>query len=1277
MGALRKTAPSQGSRGRPDAGLLGVRRRFWGNSIQSDQAVKELKMKRHSLSPVIGTSVRGALPRGAGFVLLVMLGMPSLFGQATSGIIGTVTDKSGAVVSDASVTATNNDTGVVSRTTTSSAGVYTLIDLNPGTYTVRIEKTGFQAFVTRSVVVEAGGKKSSVDAVLSTGSINETVEVTAESITLETDQPEIGATVEHKMLEELPIEMGISSGAGGRGRQIDNFLFLTPGVQGGNFEHRINGGVSFQNEVVFSGIVANQSETQGFQSNINPPYELVNEFRVLSSVFSAQYGLAQGVAYYGFASGTNRLHGDAFEIMRNDYFDSRNASDHWTNTPIRADKEHNFGFSLGGPVVLPKLYDGRDKTFFYVSSEWYRLNQGISGTISVPTAAMKQGDFSALADIDGNPIPIYVPGVITSACQAALPAGVGPGSQFPGNMIPTGCFSPISQSLLPLIPDPDVPGAQFNNNLLSQITSLPTRQTSWGLSIDHNLTQKQKIHGTYWRDTYNTPAFDNNAHFTNELSGLKNEPRIGTGVFVTYSNAFRSNLVMTGGVGWMGEINNEFNAHTNVNFPGTPGSNILPAIHFGGPAPWAIDQWGVNGNGETFSINRKLGISLDNNWLYTRGRHNINFGLEVRRSYQDDHECQNCGGSFSFSSRMTSDGVNTDTSGNAFASFLLGEPNSAFRQFALETKLRNLYFAPYVQDNIKITPKLTVDVGVRWDILQPFTVDSVKGQPPQTIVFFNPNAANPGAVSTVTGQPLRGAAGLLGTCQGCVGFDRAQIHWHTFSPRIGFAYSVNPKTVVLAGFSLNHLDTGAYEYGNNKVAVNYGSLLAGIFNVNGQTANVAGYCSPAAGGNGPSPDCTWDGGPMPIPAATPFTPILANGTGVLHQFLRNPGPIGYVQQWNVGIQRQLPWNMFLSSSYVGNRGVHLPSMMNPINQLDPKYLTQFCPTANSGDASCTLEQPWSSSGGQLALQSVGFGTDSGGLFSPYQNFMTDYGPGANTFQALLPYPMYNASASCGGLCNNFDMNGSSSYNALQVQTQKRFSNGLSFLVAYTLSKTMTNTDSGFSTFNFGSLNKFNQKPEWSIASNDQTHILSISSVYELPIGPGKTLLGKGGLVRKNLLGGWQLSGVFSYATGSPLAIYSNDNDPLGNGFNRANLVSGQPLQVNYNNYYKGLPVFNPAAFSDPGFFPGNSPRNIIALRNPNSANENFGLEKKFFFGERVNAELRMEFFNVLNRMQICGPSNDTASGNFATVNGGPGGGPSSPCQANTPRQGQAFFKVSF
>jgi hypothetical protein len=1206
-----------------------------------------------------------------GVALLLLLLPARLPAQGLSGITGTVTDPSGAVVPGAKVTVTNIATNISTMAVTASAGTYTITDLIPGTYKVRVEMAGFAAGVLTDVHVDVS-RYTSADVSLKTGVATETVEVIAQQIALETTQPQLGTIVENKLVDEVPILIGGGPGnIGARDRQIDDYLFIAPGVQGGEFSHRINGGVDFENEVMFNGVVANQSETQGLQSNINPPFEMVSEIQVLTSNFSAQYGLAQGVASYQFASGTNTLHGDAFEIVRNTMFNAAGANPPGTTSTAKGPTpplhQNNYGFSLGGPVWIPKLYNGKNKTFFHFSADWFRQNIQDQGTYTVPTQTEVGGDFSGYVNGQGVQIPIFVPQGFVAPSGCTAPA---PGQQWPGNKIPTSCFSTTSASLLNFIPTPSFPG--LLNNALSHIGVLPIRQTNWGFSIDHSLTDKQKLHGSFWRDKYDLLSCCNTGiHVNNPLSGEEEEPRLGTGLFLTYSNVISNNLVMTAGFGWMGEINNELNSFLGFKFPAVAGSNSLPTIHFNAPFGQQPSSWGLNGNGETYSKNRKLGISFDNNWLWTHGRNTFNIGWEIRRSYQDDQECQQCGGSFTFNSRTTADPANIGTTGSAFASYLLGYADATQRQFAIENRLRNFYVAPYVQDDIKISSRLTVNVGLRWDIMRAFTENG------DNVLFFDPTVPNPGAV-TPGGTPLLGAANKLGTCSACAGYSRADTHWKNFSPRLGFAYKLNPKTVVLSGFALNFLDGGSYEYGDNKIAVNYGSLLGGIFNVNSLGSNVPGYGQ-------------WDNRSIPQPAASQFTDrSFLNSTGVLRQFGRNPGKIPYTEAWNAGIQRELPMNMFLSLAYIGNRSLHLPSLLNPINQTNPKFLTQFCASANPNDPNCLMSPnspnfAWTSAASQAALQTAGFslcpaGTPSAGLFAPYCNFINDYGAGAGLPQALLPYPMYNPSESCGGICNNFDTTGAAFYNALQVQTQKRFSSGLSFLVSYTLSKTMSNTDTGFSTFNFGSENKFNQKSEWSIAGNDQTHILNISGVYELPIGPGKKFLNKGSQLAKNVVGGWQVTGVFQYSSGTPLTVYANDNDPFLNGFNRANFNPAVALNVNYNNYYKGLPVFTTSAFSDPGFQQGNEPRAISQLRNPFNAGENIGLAKHFYFGERVTAELRMEFFNVLNRMQICGPDTNfpDGPGNFGLVNPNGSGG-SSTCQnSNTPpRQGQAFFKVSF
>ncbi len=1167
-------------------------------------------------------------------------------GQALSGISGTVTDTSGAVVPNAKVSVTNDATKVTTNAVTTSAGSYRITDLVPGSYTVKVESSGFEDFVLTGLHIDVGTVETA-NATLKAGSATEVVQVNSPAIALQTTEPDLGTTIPHEMVQELPEELGNQGGVGPRGRQIDAFLFLAPGVQGGAFSHRIDGGVDFQNEVVFNGIPAVQSETQGFQSNINPPFEMVDQFKVLQNVFSAQYGLAQGVAQYQFASGTDSLHADGFEIMRNDYFDAKGANpplNPVTNAPMTPiDKEDNFGFSVGGPVFLPKIYDGRNRTFFFVSSEWYRLNQAVTGNMTVPTAAMKSGDFSAF------PQPIYVPaGPLPAGCTP----GAAPGQQFPGNIIPGDCISSTSASLISLIPDPGAGG--FTNNLKSQINAAQTRQTSWGFNIDENLSTRQTLHFSFWRDSYNTPAFDHPGYFNNELSALKTEPRLGTGIFLTYANTLSPHLVMTAGAGWMGEINNELNAHLGVSFPAVASSTILPTINFNGfDAP---TTWGVNSGGETNSTNRKLGLSFANNWLYNHGRHTMNIGFEVRRSYQDDDECQQCGGQFSFDAITTSNGdtntgdaLNENNTGSPFASFLLGTVDNASRQFASENKLRNQYFAPYFQDDIKLTPKLTVNAGVRWDIARPFT-DATKNN----IVFFNPAAPDAEAIDPATGQPLNGGASLLGTCSVCVGYDRASIHWKEFSPRVGFAYQINNKMVILGGAALNHLDGGAFEYGNNKVAVNYGNLLTGTYNVPSSGTNV-----PAFG--------NWDTTTMPLPPPTPFTSGLANGFGILYELNKNAGGLPYVMNYNVGIQRELANNMLLSVNYVGNRVLHIPSLLNNPDQLNPSVLNTLCP---NNAPNCVLGQAWTSPAAQAVLQSMGYG-QAGGYFTPYANFANDYGTGQELGQALRPYPQY------GSIYNDFENAGVATYNAMQAQLQKRFTNGLTYLVSYTLSRTMSNTDSGFGSFNGGALNTYDQKAEYQIASNDQTHLVTVSGVYELPIGPHHAILGSNNAVNRLVAGGWQLSGIFSYDSGSPYGIGANGCPLQSYNYicNRSNLVPNQPLNLNWNNYYKSQPVINTAAFSDPGLWGvGDSPRNLSTLRNPWSDNENIALAKHLFFTERFSGELRMEYYNVMNRMQVCGSgSTDTnvSDGNFGYDSLG------GACQGNSPRQGQATFKLNW
>jgi len=1119
--------------------------------------------------------------------VLVLCLSARLYAQALSGVTGTVTDASGAVVPNAKVTVTNQSTQVVGHATTSSAGTFTVTDLIPGTYTVQVEVAGFQTSVHTGVGVEVG-KMSTVDVSLQTGQVTQTLEVQESVIALNTTQPEVGTTIENTVVQQLPVELDAGDG---RGRQIDAFVFLAPGVTGGTFSKRINGGVDFESEVVFNGIPMAQSETQGFQTIWNPPFEQVNEFKVLQSSFSAQYGLAQGVITYQTASGTNQLHGDVFEIVRNNYFDARGAYN--ATTPL--DNENNYGFTVGGPVWIPKLYNGKNKTFFHFDAEWYRRNNTDTTFMSLPTAAEKQGDFSALG------VTIYDPTTH---------------QPFPGNLIPQARFSPLSASLIPLMPDPTLPG--YVNNLQSNIGVIPTRETRWGFAIDHNINDKQSIHWSEWRNKWTSYGTETSSHLTGELGSRISQPDLGTVFILNYSNTITPHLVMTAGASWLGELNDQISLVKNNTFAAAPDAPQLSQIHFEGLlAPTDFGSPWIQ------SINRKLGWVIENNYLWIHGKHTFNIGWEARRTYQDDNECQHCAGTFNFSNNTTGDPNNLATTGNAFASYLLGLVDSANRVGSPELRLRNHDFSPYIQDDIKLRPNLTVNVGVRWDVMVPFT--EVNNQ----IVFFDSKTPNPGAGG------IPGAASKFGSCTGCAGFDRADIKWTHISPRVGFSYGLNDKTVIQGGFARNYLDGGAYEYGTSKVAVNYANLLTGSFN-----RNSTGTATPAFG--------SWDSNILPIPAPVPFSPSLGIGQQI-DGFSVNDGRAPYVLAWNIGVQRELPKNMLLSAHYSGNRGNFLPAQLNVINQIDPSYL---------------------SLGSTLGLQVTDPAAVAAGIHSPFPGFLNVYGSSATVLQALRPYPQY------ANIFDNFDDTGSSLYHALQVQLEKRYTSGLSFLVTYNLSRMMSNTNSGFTSFGADSLNRNNQKTEWTIDNNDQPNAISIAATYELPIGKGKQFLNSAPVVVNAIVGGWQLSPLLQYSTGTPLwsgtgGSVAVPGDPLGNNCapcNRANIVAGVQQEFSYSNVYKGLPVLNAAAFTNPGLWVlGTAPR-VLDIRLPWNLNENVSLSKHFNIGEHVRAELRMSYFNVLNRVVFGSPDLTLTDPNFGQVINS---------QANTQRQGQAQFQINF
>lgn len=1165
----------------------------------------------------------------ARIVLALMLVLPCFaavlaptiaFAQANAGLTGTITDSTGAVVPNAKITIVNLETAVKTELTSGSAGNYTVKGLNPGKYDLTVEAAGFKKGVQKSVNVEVS-TMSTIDVSLATGSTTDSVEVVASEIALNTTQPQLGSTIEPEIVAVMPVVVS------GRGRQIDSLQFLAPGTQGDTFSHRVGGGVDFEQEIVYNGIPVPQPETEGYSTNFNPPFEMVQEARVERSTFAAQFGLGQGALTYNMASGTNTFHGDAFEINRNSLFDANEFFNHpyWNASNTRnkppVDHENNYGFTIGGPVRIPHVYNGKDKTFFHYSQEWFKQNQMNTNAGTVPTMQERNGDFSDFVDGNGKLIPIYDPVDGTQFhCGGVL------------NVICPDRISANSKFFIPWIPKPDHATLQRNKDYVPYPN--PNIQHNWGFTADQTITASQSVHFSMWHNSFHNQGFDQDPITTDPTSPLysiRDYPARGSGYLLNYTNAFTSHLAMTFGAGWIGEINNQFNvSHQKSAFPAIANSTVPVNVQFDGN--YNPSNWGTDG-ANTGSVNRKLGVAVVNNWLWTKGRHAINAGVELRRSLQDDNEEQQAGGKFKFSYRQTSDAASgfSGDHGSSFASFLLGLPDSVARVNSQELKLRNWDYSPYFQDDLKITPKLTMNLGIRWDIQVPFTEVN------NNVVFFNPTGHDAHYGS------LPGDVSKLGSCTGCSGSDRAaDIHWGHFGPRIGMAYKINDKSVIQGGFAIAFLNGGAYEYGTNKVAVNYGNLLVGSYNRGSLGNNKSSF------GDGTG----WDHNVMPDPPHQAFNTALGAGTTIYALDKKHDGFAPYAQQWNLNYQRELPYNMMLTAAFVGNRVIHLPSRLNWLDQTDPKYMalgSKLTDTFKPGD------------------------TQVDGVSVPYANFVADFGGGATVQQALNPFPQYYY------ISNNFEGSGTTYYQSAQIEVEKRFSSGISFLVGYTLSHMMDNMASGFSSFANPGINKYNQKPEYTVSSSDEPQTLKVSGTYELPIGPHKKFLNNHG-VTGQILGGWQIAWILNEQAGQAFGP-GQDGSPTPN----LNGTSYRPIRTSaklgtgsYNRardyFLKGVkaPLFNTDAFTPAApYVLSTTNRNFGEMRRQANLSESAAINKKFFLGEHLKANLKLDYFNVLNRVIFNDADNNIshASTTYGLVTGHG--------TNNSPRRGQITFNLEF
>ncbi|MBO0719826.1 MAG: TonB-dependent receptor [Blastocatellia bacterium] len=1172
-------------------------------------------------------------PRGFSttIISLFLLGLSYLTvnGQSTYGsIAGSVTDPSGAAINDAQVTLTSIGTSQKRTQVTRMDGLYSFVNLIPDQYRLEVEKEGFKHFVREPIIVQVQ-QSLRIDATMQIGELNQSVVVSSETPFLQPNTSSLGQVVEQRKANELPLN----------GRNVFNLVALSPAVvpQGQSSGTPVGTNPFGWGNYQIGGSFGNQSAAylDGQPLNIGyinlpiliPTQDSVQEFKVQTNSLGPEWGkFSGGVINISTKSGTNQIHGQAYEYLRNRVFNANNFFNNLNGVERAPFTQNQFGANAGGPVYLPKLYDGRNKTFWFFNWEGFRLRQGQTFTTTVPTDLMRQGNFSQLRS--PNPeqdIIIYNP-------LALNPNGTR--TPFANNTIPAGMIDPTSRALLNLWPAPTGPGIVNNYTVASSVGG---NQNQVVTRIDHNIGAKQRIYGrfSHW-DVLNLPV---DPLGTGLCVDRCTETYTTRAVAVGYNYTFNPNTIadLNISVSRFKYNRNPANAGFDLTQIGWPASlnSEVPDVMRTPPTPCVL---GMTDNimctqGQSFIQDRNTQFNISPSMTMIRDRHIFQFGGQLLIGRDNYTQTNIASGAFAFDGNFTSSSVENGTGGFGFATYLLGYANRqgnvvnhffGAAQVPAFTAGQQIYRALFFGDTWKVTKKLTLNLGLRYEQQGPWSerFDRMSYWDQNTLSSL----AGPSGIAD-----LKGDVFLVGT--GPVDSrNNFKLDKKNLAPRIGLAFSLTPKTVVRSGYGIFWIP-------------NYVSFAVNPLNDSLSLATTV-YVGSTDGGR------TFVNR---LSNAFPSGIAAPPGRNVdLQQFLSGKAlnvvnysdhPYGYVQQWNLNIQRELPGGFFVDAAYAGSKGTHLPAYSSQIDQLPNQYLT--------------LGQ------GLLANVPNPFFDTLGG------NGTVLGGETITLGQSLRPYPQFDG-VQLGGQ-GNYD----SIYHSLQLTVQRRFSNGGSLLVAYTVSKLISNTDTittwleGDSGGAGAIQDNYNLRGERSLSSQDIPQRLSISYVVDLPFGPGKKFLpGVNGAAQK-LVSGWGVQGVTTFQSGFPLK-FSDTNlaQQFGAGA-RPNRVAGCDPALSGSAQSRLDQWFNTACFTPaPDFTFGSEPRVDPQLRQQGIQNFDFAVFKTTRFGpdERLGIQFRTEFFNIFNRVQFGPPvTNITDTTNFGIVNS----------QINNPRLVQFALKFLF
>jgi hypothetical protein len=1145
--------------------------------------------------------------------------------QTDRGIItGSVTDATGAVVAGANVRARHLGTNVEAATTTTNSGDYTIPSLVPGNYAVRVEQQGFKASQIANLILPAGGTVRA-DVRLEIGQVTESIEVSTDIAQLQTETSKISTQVATKMVDELPLVVG------GAMRGAFDLALITPeanqpeGVPGGEDKSfNIGGAQGGSYGATLDGVSILTGRFNSVQwANVNTPsVDAITEFSVETNGFKAEYGRAQGgMITFASKSGTNEIHGTAYEFLRNDMLDARR----FFEAERGKYKQHDFGWSVGGPVYIPKIYDGRNRTFFFASGEWFRNRVGAaSGRFSIPTPEMFQGDFSNWVNANNVLLPIYDPGT-----TRPNPAGAGfIRDPFPGNRIPQGRFAELSRNYIREFGDvlrPNngaAPGTSdyVRNNFINDSGTAIDPWTKFSVKADHNFGLNDRVSFLYNYGSHDRePGPDGFPGLPYPFNQNRIDTQYSDVYRATYSKVLSPRVVnyMFGGVNFWKEAHFAQTLDGNWSQRGIClrdawdcDRNLL-RVDFSDYSNWVANAYDGS---ENFTF------SFGNDTTITTGKHTLKFGYLWERIHYNGFGQQTIGGRVTGDRRMTSvpndNNLNTG-GGNGFASFLIGQAFAGGTENDRFVGQQWRSHAWYIQDDWKVTPRLTLNLGLRYE----FTLPPLEQEDRWS--DFTPDRPNPRA------ENIPGALRFAGFGPGRENSRTITPGWYGgIGPRAGLAYALNNKTVMRASigrtFGVVKTVTGSTHFD--------GAIL--IFNASSLD-------------NGVTPAFLYDQGLPPYTRPPVIDPSFSNGG--TPAFWDNEAvrlPENY--QWTYSIQRQISSTMVLESSYNATMGAHLVAGLKRINQLPFSVYERF--------------------GRNILATNVNApAAIAAGITRPYSNidceFSTTCAP-VSVAQALRPFPQYRDINTRAG---HGDKSGHSTYHAWVTKLEKRYSAGLTLQTSYVLSKLLTDADS-YDGDN-SAMDHFNRGLEKSIGRYDQTHNIKASYIWELPFGRGKAWMNTGPAAA--VLGNWRIAGTHFYFSGYPLSMNNSNNYLIFNGRNAATVPTYDGwLTQQANPNWLGDDRF----FQAPSFFGpqpldrlGNATRYNPKARARWGLEENFSVAKSFIITEAVRMDFRWELFNALNRFRPATGSTNVQDPNFGRVQS----------QLNQPRRMQLGLKLYF